>query len=407
MSALAKFEEKFISLRALVFATPVLLALYVLTAKELKFPSDDLNVYRRAADFIFSGVSPYSSAFTVDAFANLPWVYTPFAALLMSPLHWIPEAAVSIIWLLIVWVLPMIALTALAYRKFFDRQTFSRGERLAAFTIFLMLGFAAGPVVEIFIHGQIGLVLAAMVLWDLAAPDSWLRIQRFKLPRGVLAGIAGAIKIVPLIAIPYWLVTKQWRAAVTALGTVIVAWGAAFAVLPSASIDYFLNAKFLSTNSLENVTFSDNQSLAALVMRVTGEHPLPTMVWASLGVAAVLFGLGFARATHRNGDLLSAGIIVGLTSVLASPVSWIHHATWIVAIPGAILAGAAIRSSGRLTSHAWAWVIAVIAIVIPSVRLGYSPLFLLGISEQYNILSVLMIVWLWHRSRSARRLETA
>ena len=59
--------------------------------------------------------------------------------------------------------------------------------------------------------GQIELVLMALVAWDLLQPDRrWWK--------GVGVGVAAGIKLVPLIFIPYLLLTRRFRQAAVAAG---------------------------------------------------------------------------------------------------------------------------------------------------------------------------------------------
>lgn len=407
MNRLEKFERKFFPLQWLLLLGPVFAAWYLFILKEMQFPPLDLQVYRRAADFLVAGDSPYGPAFATGDFASLPWVYTPFASLLAMPLHYVPTGLLFVLWTVLAIVLPLIVLTAVSYSAFLAGSSYSRGEKVAALAVFVFCAALVGSVVDTFALGQIGVLLSALTLYDLAAPDRWFKIRNVRLPRGVLAGLAGAIKLVPLIAIPYWIVTRQWRTAVTSMVTVLIAWGTAFLVFPKDSIAYFLDGKFMGTNGIVFVQMEDNQSLIAGIQRLTDTYPLPTPVWVPIAAIVVMIGLAMARATYRNGDMLAAGIIVGLTSALASPVSWVHHFGWLVAIPGAILAGQAFKSAeGKVSRAGWYWFAAVLVLAFPPTRYPWSPLRWIEWDEHYNLLSIAVIALLWWRSSRSRRLHT-
>lgn len=407
MSALEQFEKKFIPLPALLMLLPLLPAWYLFILKEMSFPPLDLTVYRRAADYVVAGMSPYSDQFATGDFESLPWVYTPFASLLVAPLHYVPLSLLTLLWTVLAIVVPVLVLIAVSYAAILRTATYSRGEKIALFAIFALCALLVGAVLDTFALGQIGVLLAAFTLYDLGAPEQWFR-RRWALPRGVLAGLAGAIKLVPLIAIPYWLITKQWRAAITAMATVALAWGSAALVFPKDSLTYFMDGKFLGTNSVAFIQLADNQSLIAAVQRAADVYPLPAHVWVPIAAAVAITGLLVARATYRNGSALSAGIIVGLTSALVSPVSWVHHFAWLVAVPGAILAGGAFRTdAGRVSKAGWAWLVVTLVLSFPPARYSWSPLAWIGWDEHYNLLSILFIAVLWHRSRADRRLVNA
>ena len=81
-------------------------------------------------------------------------------------------------------------------------------------------------------YGQVDIVLAAAVLYDLALPGTC----RWK---GAAIGLAAGIKITPAIFVAYLLLTRQYRAAVTAVGVFAGTVAAGFAVLPASSAWYW------------------------------------------------------------------------------------------------------------------------------------------------------------------------
>lgn len=403
MKAFERFDKQFFPVLGLILLLPMLVASYLFAQKDMTYPQLDLRVYKRAADFLFAGQSTYSSQFTTGDFTLLPWVYTPFGTLFVAPLHLIPDALLFIVWTTLAIILPVTVVVLVAYQAYLRRPDLTRGHKIAALTIFSLIGMLVGPVLDVVVLGQIGALITAAMLFDLAAPNTWFQRGKFKLPRGVLTGIVGAIKLIPLISIPYWIVTKQWRAAVSATLTAAACWTLAFILLPSDSMRYVSEGLFLGTTSLDQILTEDNQSLIGLVTRLIGDGALPVTAWAPITAGTVLIGLMIARAAYRNGDMLSAGIIVGLTSVLASPVSWVHHIVWIAAIPGVFLAGRSMRNSvGKVSKAGWLWFGLTLIVVFPPLRYGWSPLFWFGVTEQYNLLSILLIVALWWRSKQMR-----
>ncbi len=383
--------------------TPVLYLLVSLYA--MVFPPLDVAVYKRAADFIFSGMSPYSSEFiTGDVF--LPWVYTPFGTLVLLPLHFIPESMLLIFWSIFGILIPLTLLVAVGYQGLFSRLDFSKKEKFALVFLLTFLATSTGPIIDAWAIGQIGVLLAAFTLFDLAAPDKWFFLKSIRIPRGILAGLAGAIKLVPLIVVPYWVVTKQWKPAVTASITLFFAWFFAFLVMPSDSLLYVKEKLFLGTRELENAATLDNQSLIGTLMRMTNQNPLPSPLFWFTFATVLTIGLLLARKTFFNNDFLSAGIIVGLTSVLVSPISWIHHIAWLVAVPGAILANSEIRDDlGQITKTGWLWFATLFVVAIPPVRYGWSPVRWIGLEEHYSFVCVLIIVILWWRSHLKEQLR--
>jgi alpha-1,2-mannosyltransferase len=72
-------------------------------------------------------------------------------------------------------------------------------------------------------------------------------------------------------------------------------------------------------------------------------------VWAVAAAAVLVVGLRRAREAHLAGDELAAVALVGLAGVLASPISWVHHAVWIVPVSGVVL------GDGRTRARWVAW----------------------------------------------------
>ena len=380
--------------------TPILYVLVSLYA--MVFPPLDVAVYKRAADFVFSGLSPYSPEFiTGDVY--LPWVYTPFGTLFLLPLHFVPQSGLLIFWTIFGILIPLAVLILLGYQAQIFRNDFLKKEKIALFVLVFLLSLSTGPIIDAWAIGQIGVLLTALTLFDLAAPKNWFQFKNVKLPRGVLAGIAGAIKLVPLIAIPYWMITKQWKCARTALVTLISTWTLAFVVLPQDSIKYFSEKRFLGTSELSNAVSSDNQSLIGTFMRLLDQNPLAFPIFVSLFLFIIGVGLFAARATYLNGDTLAAGLIVGLTGVLASPVTWIHHIAWLAVVPGAVLSDNKLRTKkGTVTRSGWLWFATLFLMAVPPVRYGWSPVRWIGLEEHYSLLSIFIIWLLWWRSNQSK-----
>ncbi len=75
------------------------------------------------------------------------------------------------------------------------------------------------PVRQTFMLGQVNIILALMIVADLT--------MDLPLPRGILVGLAAAIKVTPIILIPYLFLTRQgragWRAIASFLGAALLA----------------------------------------------------------------------------------------------------------------------------------------------------------------------------------------
>jgi alpha-1,2-mannosyltransferase len=72
--------------------------------------------------------------------------------------------------------------------------------------------------------GQINIVLMALVAFDLLLPSTWFTVagRTVGWPRGVLTGIAAAIKLTPLVFLLYFLARRDLRGAVSLAGSFLV-----------------------------------------------------------------------------------------------------------------------------------------------------------------------------------------
>ena len=158
------------------------------------------------------------------------------------------------------------------------------------------------PVLSVFDLGQIGIVLMALVLAD-TLPRST------RLPRGVLVGVATAIKLLPGVFVLYWAVTERWRAVLVAScdrGGPVARDGAA----PPRDLEHLLVPRSRSiTDRAGDAGDVFNQSLNGLLQRVGWTS---TAVWAALGMAVLVVGLRRAREAHLAGDELAAISLVAL-----------------------------------------------------------------------------------------------
>jgi alpha-1,2-mannosyltransferase len=104
-------------------------------------------------------------------------------------------------------------------------------------------------------------------------------------------------------------------------------------VRPTASAVFWTSTVF-DTSRVGDVASVVNQSLRGALLRAGVPSSL---VWIALAAAVAWMGLGRARGAHRSGDELAAIALVGLTGLAMSPVSWIHHAVWVVPAIGVTL----------------------------------------------------------------------
>jgi alpha-1,2-mannosyltransferase len=284
----------------------------------------DLAVYRSAGQSLLHGRPLYGYLTPVPQL--LPFTYPPFSALVALLLAAIPARAAN--W---VWTLGSLAvlgwLVLVAFRPLVRRFPVAQRPLVVAAALGAMAWTL--PVRDCFRFGQVGIFLAALCVLDCVLPKT-------RWPRGMLIGIAAAIKLVPGVFIPYLWLTGRRRAAVVA-----TAWFAGLNVatviaIPQASKDYWTGALF-DSNRLGNNANTSNQSLRGIVMRLF-PGTVGSMLWVVAVVIVAIVGYRWARSASLSGYEVRAVAIVGLLSVLISPVSWIHHlAGWVPIAIGVVL----------------------------------------------------------------------
>jgi alpha-1,2-mannosyltransferase len=300
-------------------------------------PPKDLAVYRAAGWSLLHGTGLYGAGFP----AELPLTYPPFAAwpfVVLVPLPW----AVTV-WL---WTFATLMLLAWVIIRSFGGVLGQAPARRAAVVALLLVAFGVTtPVVDHVGFGQINVALMALCLADL------LGVRPRRLPAGVLIGLAAAVKLTPAIFIVYLLLTRRWRAAVTATITAAVATLAAFAVSPADSRTFYFDLLWHldARVGLGNNAGIGNQSLQGAVLRLGLPERWVHPTWLVLAVLVGVAGIWASRrAWARRGDLAGAGA-AGLVAVLVSPVSWPHYLVWLIPAAGMLL------GDGRRTgARCWA-----------------------------------------------------
>lgn len=309
--------------RALLFSAMVLGISPVLRHFLVGYPPElrmlDLSVYLMAGDSVLTGGSVFGARSPVHGW---PFIAPPFTALLMAPLAALPLTVAQWIWAILI-LLPALALIV--------RYSFGpllRRKPLLIVPIVVGAVWLFGPVVESFRFGQIAILLTLLCLADCLSPSP-------RWPRGMLIGLAAAIKLFPAVFIIYLLLTGRRTAALVAIATATGATVATIVLLPRDSWDFWTDRIFWSQGS--NGPRIDNMSLQGMLGNL-GLDGLPlASVWLAAVAVVCAGGFAAARRAHRRGSELAAVAMVGLISVLVSPVTWMHYITWALVGMGALI----------------------------------------------------------------------
>ncbi|MGC9665282.1 glycosyltransferase 87 family protein [Planosporangium sp. 12N6] len=311
----------------------------------------DLYVYRGAVSGLLDGQSLYDFMTSNDA----PFTYPPFAGLILLPLAGLPEWQAGIAWT-VASVAVGFGIAALVARV--ARPAMPRAWRRWLPAGLAAALFASSPVSSNLRFGQVSIVLAVLVLIDMIGP----RPSRW---RGVLTGLAAAVKLTPLIFIPLLWLAGRRRAAVTASITFAAAAALAWAILPDDSARFW-GTEVWRVSRLGHIATGGNQSVNGALLRFGLDDETRFALTAAASVVVGALALWRGAVAGRSGDWLSAVVVVGAASVVISPVSWTHHQIWLV-----LAAVLPVRGS-TIVRLAWP-LVALGVMIFPVTSLGSLP----------------------------------
>jgi len=263
----------------------------------------DSAVYRAGAQAVWHGQPLYAALPGLPDWAPpLPFTYPPISAIGFLTLAALP---VQLAWGLVS-VASTGALAVVSRLCDAPRSVLVLPAMLLLEPVWRTIGF-----------GQINLVLMALVLVDV------LGTHRH---RGLLIGLAAAVKLTPLIFVLHLLVVGRRADAARAVGAFVGLHAVGALLLPADTVRFWTSALMGGNSATSNGWFG-NQSLNGMVQRLTGEAD-----WA-FGLALALCAVTVVVAmilVRRTSDPLDALLITAFCGLLVSPISWTHHWVWVV-----------------------------------------------------------------------------
>ena len=289
----------------------------------------DLDVYRVGARAWMDGRALYGQLPPISNGMEEPFTYPPISAVVMAPLAIMSDTAAGVVMTVISLSL-LISVLALFLRAT-KLAAGRRSWKLA--TAVLPLAVLLEPVRTTLAYGQINIVLMALVAFDCLLPSTWFTVRgrRVGWPRGLLTGIAAALKLTPLVFLLYFVARRDWRGALSLVCGFVGATVLGFIFCPNDSWQYWTSSVF-QTSRIGLPIFSSNQSITGVLYRFHLTGHSENRVWlACCVVLAVVALLAVAKAS-RQGKTVTAVALTAITELLVSPVSWSHHWDWVAPI---------------------------------------------------------------------------
>ncbi len=301
------------------FALPAFLAaaltLYLLMLTQAATGHQDLDTYLAAGRNLLHGHPLYATFLThpfPDPTLRPAFIYPPLFAALMVPFALLPGAAAPWAWL----VFTQVALAA-------SLAVVLRCVRASMPVIVLSMGASLTfyPLWVDAVQGQANLLVLFLVCLGvvLVTQDH---------PQGAAAiGIAGALKVTPLLLVGWLLVERRFRAVAFLLGGFLGATAIGAAFRPSDTVTFFRD---VAPALAHGTAFYNNQSLAGVLSRLFTANP-DTTPWFILPAAivfaggAVLLSAWWFWTCRTEPDLLARGLTFLPLLPLLSAVTWAHH----------------------------------------------------------------------------------
>jgi alpha-1,2-mannosyltransferase len=324
----------------------------------------DLQVYVYAVKDMLAGRDIFA---TTTPFWNLYFIYPPIAAILMTPLAFGPYVFWQVVWTGgLVW----------AQQSVLKRCGAPRGWKLGLIGIAVVL--AVEPIRTTLGYGQVNTILMALVIADLL-PDA--PGERRRIPQGTLIGLAAAIKLTPALFVLFAFLIGKTRVAITAMISFAVFTGIGAILLFRETLVFFGGLSGGDTRTASPL-YTGNQSLLGVFFRLADSSRVTALM--GLAVSGILAVLGCLVAAHwwRQEEKVFAVALVGLTTCLASPLSWTHHYVWILPMAMAVLSPGVPRWARYLGGFWVVWV----CMCLPLALLPYGG----GRERQFDFLQQLV-----------------
>ncbi|MGE2833494.1 glycosyltransferase 87 family protein [Mycobacterium sp. SMC-4] len=288
----------------------------------------DIDVYRMGGQAWLDNRALYADGaiFHTRGGIDLPFTYPPLAAVAFSPFAILSLEAASVAITVTTLVLLLVSTVILLTRLDVWPTTTVTGEPAWLRRIWLAAAIVAPavllcePIRANFDFGQINVVLMTLVIADCVP-------RRTLWPRGLLLGLAIALKLTPAVFLLYFLLRRDTRALVVTAISAVVATLAGFAFAWRDSWEYWTET-VRNTDRIGTATLNTNQNIAGALARLGLAEGPRFALWVVACFAVLALAVWAARRALRAGQPVLALICVAMFGLVVSPVSWSHHWVW-------------------------------------------------------------------------------
>lgn len=288
----------------------------------------DIDVYRMGGRAWLDGNPLYADGATFHTLGgiDLPFTYPPLSAVVFAPFAWLPLSVASLVMTSITLVLLVVSTVIVLTRLDVWRESPAISDPAWLRRTFLALAIVALAVSHLeplranFEFGQINVVLMTLVIADCVPRHTpW--------PRGILLGLAIALKLTPAVFLVYFVLRRDTRAACVSLISFVAATILGFLLAWRDSWEYWTTT-LRDTDRIGNSTLNTNQNIAALLAREEYSETTHFVLWTTACFAALALVVWAGRRVLRAGEPMLALICIALFGLVVSPVSWSHHWVW-------------------------------------------------------------------------------
>jgi alpha-1,2-mannosyltransferase len=297
----------------------------------------DIDVYRMGGQAWLDGRPLYAedTLFQTPSGLNLPFTYPPLAAIVFCPFAWLQLPAASTTITLITFALLIVSTVIVLTRLDVGGRSAPVPDPAWARRCWLAAAIVAPatiwfePIASNFAFGQINVVLMALVIADCVP-------RRTPWPRGLLLGLAIALKLTPAVFVLYLLLRRDGRALLTTVASFAAATLAGVVLAWRDSWEYWTNT-VRHTDRIGGAALNTNQNLAGMLARVSLGGQERLALWAAAGLVVLVVTVWATRRVLCAGEPALGLICVALFGLVVSPVSWSHH--WVWMLPAVLVSG--------------------------------------------------------------------